>query len=74
VGDTVKRPIEWHEQCLRNMEKSAFSLIDKRNQLNLEIARAERDCLFKRKQITEAQFRGMTEFDDGKLLVKKGKK
>lgn len=70
----MKRPIAWHEECLGNMRHTL-----KRLQATVAAAEADRDALanellFRAEQIDEAKRRGMAEFDNEKLLVKRGQK
>jgi len=73
----MKMPIEWHEQCLENSEKSLREkeayldhFID---QETLAIERLRKECELVRQQIAEAKRQGKDGFDAEKFMKKRGK-
>lgn len=67
----MKKPITWHRECLANAERS---LAEREASLAREAVSVERDrasLAFRRRQIEEAETRGLAEFDSERLLVKR---
>ncbi len=69
----MKFPIKWHRESfnarLKNAERRKQDLL----RLQEEVARNDREIEFYAQQLLEAERRGMTEFDNEKLLVKRRK-
>lgn len=67
----MKRAVEWHEQCLANMQRTLrmYEEADARSLARTEGLRAGVE-LYER-QIAEARQRGMAEFDSERLLRKR---
>lgn len=67
----MKRPIEWHEECLRN-QRDELERAQHRLALAVESERRARaDVDLRERQIAEAKRRGMDAFDSEKLLIKR---
>ena len=64
----MKRSLEWHDECLKNMMESLTYAIAKAERAAAEVVRLEKDADHYRRQIFEARRRGMTEFDSERLL------
>ena len=69
-----KMPIDWHEQCLRNQTQAFQLRVKRHNQDAVDLEEWKRRIEFSQRQIDEAKRRGMTEYDQDRLLVKRGKK
>ena len=67
----MKRPIEWHEECLRNSIISQEQRKAQLESIKKEVERGEKIITFHKVQILEAKRRGLTAFDGTKLMVRK---
>lgn len=66
-------PIEWHEECVKNMLSFQSELIFRRNQLEREIAALEEGIILRKRQIVAAKTGCKTLFDHEKFLIKRQK-
>ena len=68
----MKRPIEWHEEGLKNMKRS---LQDEKARLDRMIAyfkKSERNIFILEKQIERAKIEGKDRFDPDRYLWNRG--
>ena len=67
-GDTMKMPIAWHEECLKNMEISLGYKKKLLAQEQNDIERMEKRIMFRKAQIEEAKRKNKDGFDEDKFL------
>jgi multidrug resistance efflux pump len=65
-----KRPLEWHEQCLRNTRASLAEAEAGAARAEQNAARLRNSVAFYQAQIDAAKARGMDGFDSERLLRK----
>jgi len=70
----MKRPVEWHEQCLANQKDYLRRKREEVERLLGEIERVFNKAVFYERQISEAKRRKMNGFDSDRLLVKRSKR
>lgn len=64
----MKQTIEWHEQCLRNKEKTLDSYINNLGGLVRRIENLQSDITFSKNQIAEAKRQGRGAFDADRFM------
>lgn len=67
----MKYNMSWHKECLRNRTENTQRLIEQVNQIQGVINRQEKEIEFYKKQIVEAEKRGLLSFDRERFLIKK---
>ena len=65
----AKFPVEWHRQCLTNAESSLAEDEKKLARYAADVDRARARVKFMRRQIAEADARGLDGFDPERLLI-----
>jgi multidrug resistance efflux pump len=63
-----KRPLEWHEECLRNIRASLAEAEGSVAHAEQRAARLRNDVAFYQAQIDAAKAQGMDSFDNERLL------
>lgn len=74
VGSDVKKHILWHKENLAADEWVLERDEEELGKLQERVDRIRVDIAFRRQQIEEAERRGLSRFDAGRLLVKHKKK
>lgn len=74
MGDTVKRALAWHKECLEHFENYLRRDIEKLMTLEERINIAKIELDFRRHQILQAEKEGLAEFDSDRFCVKRGRK
>ena len=67
----MKQKIAWHEECLKNNEKSLEDEIKKRDNLTRRIWEIEKRVTFMTYQVSEAKRTGIDSYDQDKFRHKK---
>lgn len=70
-GGTMMRPIEWHEECLKNVKAGLENKKRALEQLKRDIELYEKDIELREHQIASTKAIGKTSFDPDKFRVKK---
>ena len=66
----MKRPLAWHLDCLRNMQKTWEQAKEAEIRARMEVIRLSNELGFRNRQIIEAQKKGMDGFDGDKFMAK----
>ena len=74
MGDAVKFPIKWHEECLRNNQATLYGAKVRLSLITAEVHALETICLRHEGQIIEAKKQGRDGFDRDKFMQKRNKK
>lgn len=64
----MKRPVEWHEECLANFLDGLESARLRAEQAAAHVARMEKAADFSRRQIAEAKRQGKDGFDSDRFM------
>lgn len=67
----MKNTLEWHREGLANAESSLAYEERRLAETQRSVERMRERVAFRKAQITEAERRGMTDFDADRLLVKR---
>lgn len=71
---SYRQPIEWHEECLKNMMAYTNTLREELLRKQAELERLDKANVFYAFQITEARRQGKAAFDQEKFGRKRGAK
>lgn len=67
-----KKPLEWHRECLRNQEAYLVREREALESQRLIVHRLQNSVNLAKRQLAEADKRGLSEYDAARLLVKRG--
>jgi hypothetical protein len=67
----MKKPISWHEENIKNQERDLKSQMTEFINFQKRLEEAYTRNLFYKSQVAKAKSEGLTEFDNGRYMVKK---